>query len=118
MQRRVDMNRLQELVRLHRMGTGDREVARLLGMSPNTERAYRLALEAAGLLLGPIPDLPTLERLKAAVEERLPRKVPPQQVSSLEPWLGRIEEAWKKGAGPRAIYDELRLQDVDPRGHG
>jgi len=68
-------------------------------------------LEAAGLLLGPIPDLPTLERLKAAVEERLPRKLPPQQVSSLEPWLARIEEAWKKGAGPRAIYDELRLRD-------
>ncbi len=111
MQRRVDMDRLQELVRLHRMGTGDREVARLLGMSPNTERAYRLALEAAGLLLGPIPDLPTLERLKAAVEEQLPRKLPPQQVSSLEPWLLRIEEAWKKGAGPRAIYDELRLKD-------
>ncbi len=32
-------------------------------------------------------------------------------MSSLEPWLGRIEEAWKKGAGPRAIYDELRLDD-------
>ncbi len=110
MQRRVDMDRLQELVRLHRMGTGDREVARLLGMSPNTERAYRLALEAAGLLSG-LPDLPTLEKLKAAVEERLPRKLPPQQVLSLEPWLARIEEAWKKGAGPRAIYDELRLQD-------
>ena len=101
MQRRVDMDRLQELVRLHRMGTGGREVARLLGMSPNTERAYRLALGAAGLLAGPIPDLPPLERLKAAVEERLPRKLPPQQVSSLEPWLARIEEKWKRGAGPR-----------------
>jgi len=111
MQRRVDMDRLQELVRLHRMGTGGREVARLLAMSPNTERAYRLALDAAGLLKGVIPDLPTLEKLKAAVEERLPRKLPPQQVSSLEPWLTRIEEAWKKGVGPRAIYDELRLQD-------
>jgi hypothetical protein len=33
MQRRVDMDRLQELVRLHRMGSGGREVARLLGMS-------------------------------------------------------------------------------------
>ncbi len=27
------------------MGTGAREVARVLGMSPNTEREYRLALE-------------------------------------------------------------------------
>jgi transposase len=112
MQRRVDMDRLQELVRLHRMGSGGREVARLLGMSPNTERAYRLALNAAGLLAGPIPDLPTLERLKAAVEEQLPRKVPPQQLSSLEAWTGRIEERWKQGAGPRAIYDALRLEDA------
>ena len=36
--RRLDMDRLQELVRLHRMGTGAREVARLLSMSPNTEK--------------------------------------------------------------------------------
>ena len=34
------------------MGTGDREVARLLEMSPNTERAYRKALATAGLLGG------------------------------------------------------------------
>ncbi len=111
MQRRIEMDRLQELVRLHRMGSGGREVARLLGMSPNTERLYRIALEAAGLLSGPIADLPTLERLKAAVEERLPRKPAPQQTSSLEAWLGRIEELWKKGLGPRAIYDRLRLED-------
>ena len=52
MQRRVEMDRLQELVRLHRMGSGDREVARLLGMSPNTERQYRQALDATGLLAG------------------------------------------------------------------
>jgi hypothetical protein len=29
------MDRLQELVRLHRMGSGGREVARLLGMCPS-----------------------------------------------------------------------------------
>jgi hypothetical protein len=32
-----DMHQLQERVRLHRLGTGAREVARLLGVSPNTE---------------------------------------------------------------------------------
>lgn len=36
--RRIDMDRLQELVRLHRMGTGAREAAHLLRMGPNTER--------------------------------------------------------------------------------
>jgi hypothetical protein len=80
-------------------------------MSPNTERLYRIALDAAGLLSGPIADLPTLERLKAAVEERLPRKPSPQQTSSLESWLGRIEGLWRKDVGPRAIYDTLRLED-------
>ena len=105
------MARLQELVRLHRMGSGGREVARLLGMSPNTERTYRLVLEAAGLLTGPVADIPTLELLKSVVEERLPRKAAPQQTSSLETWLAQIEDLWKKGLGPRAIYDRLRLED-------
>jgi hypothetical protein len=40
------MHRLQDLVRLHRLGTGVRLVARRLGMSPNTERTYRHALAA------------------------------------------------------------------------
>ena len=42
--KRIDMHRLQELVRLHRIGTGARETARLLLMGPNTERMYREAL--------------------------------------------------------------------------
>jgi len=46
------MDRLQELVRLHRMGAGPREVARQLKISPNTERDYRLPLEKAGMLKG------------------------------------------------------------------
>ncbi len=48
------MHRLQELVRLHRMGTGKREVARLLKMSPRIELEYRKALSKAGLLEGAV----------------------------------------------------------------
>jgi len=48
--RRVRMHRLQELIRLHRVATPVREVARLPQMSPNTERRY---LSRAGLLDGP-----------------------------------------------------------------
>lgn len=48
--RRVDMDRLQELVRLHRMGTGAREVARVLGLrrqslGPARGRVDRIAIE-------------------------------------------------------------------------
>jgi len=53
---RVDMHRLQELVRMHRF----------LKMFPNTEREYREALLAAGLLAGPVDELPELGAIEAA----------------------------------------------------
>jgi transposase len=111
--RRVDMDRLQELVRLHRMGTGAREVARVLGMSPNTEREYRLALTAEGLLAGEVGDLPMLEVLRAAIERRLPSTAPPQMVSSIESLRDKIEDFAEKGLKPQAIYDRLKLEDKD-----
>ncbi len=111
--RRVEMHRLQELVRLHRMGTGAREVARMLRMSPNTERDYRRALEAEGLLAGPLDDLATLEVLRAAVERQLPLVAPPQMVSPIAPEVrDKICELAKKKLKPQAIYDRLRLEDA------
>ena len=109
--RRADMDRLLELVRLHRMGSSSREVARLLKMGPNTERQYRLALEAANLLDGSASELPELDVLKAAIAEHLPRKQSPQQTSSIEEWTDRVTELQKSGLGPRGIYDRLRLDD-------
>ncbi len=64
---RVVMHRLEELVRLHRLGTPAREVARLLRMSPRTEQSYRTALEAAGLLSGSADELPGVGELRDAV---------------------------------------------------
>lgn len=107
------MDRLEELVRLHRMGTGAREVARLLKMGPNTEREYRSALAVAGLLEGPVTDLPALAELKAAVLEAMPRpESPPQQRSEIEAWTARIEELLDKGLGPKAV--RARLLENDP----
>lgn len=104
------MDRLRELVRLHRMGTGAREVARLLGMGPNTERTYREPLKAAGLLTGRPEDVPELEVLKALVLAHVPPRLPPQQTSSLVPWRERVEALLAQGLGPRAIWDRLRLE--------
>jgi len=63
---RTDMHRLQELVRLHYLGTRVRERARLLGMSTRTEQRYRRALDAAGLRTGDATELPELRVLRAA----------------------------------------------------
>lgn len=107
----IEMHRLQELVRLHRMNTGKREVARLLGMSPNTERQYREVLSAAGLLAGAVNELPDLAVLQATVRTALPEKVPAQQVSSIARWTERIHAMVRRDAQPQAIYDCLRLEE-------
>jgi transposase len=108
---RVDMHRLQELVRLHRMGTGCRAAARMLGMSPNTERVYREALIAASLWDGAVDALPALDELRRAVEAQCPAKgAPPQQRSSIEAYRALIEPLALKGVGPQAIHDRLRQE--------
>lgn len=107
------MDRLLELVRLHRLGTNAREVARLLRMSPNTERRYRLQLREAELLEGPADTLPSREALRAACAIAGPRDAPEHEQSSVEAWGERIGELWKAGAGPQAIHDRLRLEASD-----
>ena len=89
---RIDMHRLQDLVRLHRLGVGPRTIARRLRMSPNTERQYRRALAVRGLLAGDPTALPELITLLDAIAAALPPKTPPQQVSSLAPVVESAEE--------------------------
>ena len=95
------------------MGTAKREVSRLLKMSPRTEYRYRQALKAAGLLEGSPEDLPSMDALLAALSVHKPPKVAPQQTSSVERWSDLIETKMKDGAGPKAIYDYLRLHHDD-----
>ena len=109
-QTRTQMDQLQELVRLHRMGTGCREVARLLAISPNTERQYREILAAEGLLSGSADALPELSKLKAAVVKHMGDKRSPQQTSSVESWSEVVHAMLAKSATPKAIYDCLRLE--------
>jgi transposase len=110
------MHRIQELIRLHRLGHGCRQVAQMLRMSPKTEREYRQAVEQAGLLTGDPGDLPRREELRAAVEKVKPPRRPPQQRSTVEPWRGQIEDMILRQATPKAIFDCLRLEDPDFEG--
>jgi len=110
---RVDMDRLQELVRLHRMGRKAIHLARMLRMSPNTVRKYTTALDAAGLLAGDPEQLPELAVLKAAVAERVVFKTAPQMESTVMAWGSAITRMHDLGAGAQAIYDCLRLEHQD-----
>jgi len=109
------MDRLRELVRLHRKGTAVREVTRLLQMSPNTERSWRNTLDKAGLLRGDVNELPELEVLRVTVgRER--GKPPIQERSSVEKWRAEIEKQQKKGVGPTAIHQVLCEENIDFEG--
>lgn len=107
--RSVEMHRLQELVRLHRLKTSAREVCRLLGMGRTTEWHYRHVLSQAGLLDGDPGDLPPLEAIKAAMKPAAAKAIAQQEVSTVEPWRAHIEPMVARGARPRAIRDCLRL---------
>jgi len=86
------VHRLQELVRLQRMGAGPREVARQLKISPNTERDYRQLLEKTGMLEGDPACVPEGAELREVVEAvRRLRQALPQHKSSVERWRARIE---------------------------
>ena len=111
--RRIEMHRLQELVRLHRMGTGCREVARILKMGVNVERTYRRILRAEGLLQGDPDDLPSMELLRGLVLKHRPTKVPPQQQSTVDAWESDIRDMLERNAAPTAIYDCLLLTYED-----
>lgn len=110
------MHRLQELVRLHRMGLAERRAAKELRMGRNTARDYRRAIAAAGLLEGNAEELPALEQLKAAVLAALPPRPALQQVSTVEAWQAQVETLLERGLGPQAIHDRLRLEHPDFRG--
>jgi len=88
----------------------------MLGMGPNTERRYRMALERAELLAGAADDLPELDVLKRAVEEHAGFKPAVQHESSVSAWADRVQAMLNDGAGPKAIFDRLTLEDEEFRG--
>lgn len=114
--RRTDVHRLQEVVRLHRMGVSHRRVARDLRMSRMTIGRALGAFEKAGLLAGDPRELPELAVLKEVFEAAHPSKPAPQQTSSVETWRGDIQRLRRKGAKPTSIHDWLRTNREDYEG--
>lgn len=115
--RRTDMHRLQEMVRLHRMGASSREIARQLRMGRDTIRCYLRGLRRAGLLEGAAEDLPDLSKLRAEVSEHAPSKEATAHTSTVDDWRTTITRLRRdKGAGPTAIHDWLRLNKPEYQG--
>lgn len=112
MRKRTDVDRLLEMVRLHRMGVPNRKAAAMLNMGPNTHRAARDAFTAAGLWNGDPEDLPK----PAALRALLPQGKPKQQVSSVERWRPTITALEERGLNAKTIHDRLKLDQSDFKG--
>lgn len=112
--KRLDMHRLQEVIRLYRLGQSRRAIAKQLRLGRNTISAYMAALATANVLEGPPGELPGLEELRAIVGEHVAVKSTgalPQHSSSVERWREVVVRLRAKGAGPKGIFDYLRLHD-------
>lgn len=111
--KRTAMHRLQDLIRLHRLGRSQREISSLLHMGRPTIRKYCQALRDAEALDGDPEDLPDPGALRTLLEKHVPAKTAPQQASSVRTWEPLIEKLLERGAKPTAIYDYLRTHDSD-----
>ncbi len=110
------MHQIQEVIRLHRLGRGQRAIARQLRMGRDTIRTYQEKLEQAGLLHGSPDDLPDIAVLQTMIAEEF--SAPSEEPnSSVDAWKMKISKLHKAGVGPTAIHDHLRLQIPDYTGH-
>jgi transposase len=101
---------IREIIVQMRAGVSNRQIAKGLRISRNTVKHYRGWAEEQGLLVGALPDMVGLHGLLA---ETKPGEVPPQQMSSVEPYREMVVQMRQAGVEIRAIWHRLR-----ERGYG
>lgn len=103
------MHRLQEVIRLHRLGKSARRIARQVSMGRNTIGEYLDVLAHADLLDGPVDALPALDVLATLVQAHERSSTQDPIPSTVAAWREEVQRLRKKGAGPTAIHDHLRV---------
>jgi len=104
---RVTTMNLHELLRRLRAGESRNAIVRAMHVSPNTVKEHRRWAETQGLLSGTLPDLTTLEALRAQTSraDRAPRH--PNQ-SSIEGYRAEMAELLAQGRKPLTIWRTLK----------
>ena len=95
---------IREIIRRVRMGQSNAAIHRDMRVDRRTVKKYREWAEQQGLLEGELPDLGTLHRL---LEETLPTPMPPQNVSSVEPYRETVEKLRDRDVEIAAIHQRL-----------
>jgi transposase len=105
--RRLGTMDIHEIILHIRDNQSNRAVGRDTGFDRRTVRRYRKWVTEQGLLSGPLPAVPELERLLA---QTLPVHKPPQTVSSVEPYRQLVEKMHSEDVEGAAIWHRLREQ--------
>lgn len=98
---------VRELLRHLRTTASDRAVARAMGVHRQTVQRYRQWAQGQGLLEGA---LPPLEELQQRVAQSGNAVLPPQMVSTLEPYRALVTQLQQEGVEGTAIWQRVREQ--------
>jgi transposase len=104
---RSDTMDIRELLLHVRAGSSNRQIEQDTGADRRTVKRYRDWVEAQGLLEG---SLPSLEELQALLDQSMPGHLPPQNVSSVEPYRALVERLVKENVETAAIRCRLEEQ--------
>jgi transposase len=103
--RKKDAMEIREVIRRVRGGESDRTIAQALGINRKTIRRYREWAAAQGVLEG---ELPALGELQACLQATLPGALPPQNVSTVEPYRDVVMRLRAAEVEVAAIYEWLK----------
>jgi transposase len=93
-----------------RAGASNSQLKRDLKISRKTARNYRKWAQKHELLSGPLPPIEELEGLRA---ETFGKALPPQNVSSVEPYRDTVMKLLDQGVEIAAIYNRLEERGFD-----
>lgn len=102
--RRKNIVEILAMLQHLRAGASNSQIKRELKASRHTARAYRQWAVEQGLLTGPLPPIAELEQLRA---ETFGRVLPPQNVSSVEPYRKLVLKLLDQGVEVAAIQQRL-----------
>jgi transposase len=88
-----------------RANPSNRRVQQESGVDRRTVKRYRQWAESQGLLKG---DLPALSELQSLLDRTLPEPIPPQNVSSVEPYRSLVERLVKEEVETAAIRERIK----------
>lgn len=95
---------IREILLHIRAGSSNRQIERDTHIDRRTIQNYRRWAQAQGLLEGP---LPAPEELRVLADQTVPKQMPPQNISSVEPYREMVEQLVKENVEAAAIKNRL-----------